>query len=245
MNGTTPTLAIQGLCKSYAGRQVLHELSFTLNAGQWAILLGPNGAGKTTLLQICTGLFHPDRGQVLVQGYDMQSQAPQALAHLGVVFQQPALDLDLSVRANLLYHADLHGLPRHLAHQRIQALLEPLGLLDQLATPTRKLSGGTRRKVELARALLHQPRLLLMDEASVGLDLASRELILQWVERLCREQGLTVLWTTHLIEEAKRGDRLLLLNRGQLVYDGTVSAFAAAAPGSDFRTEVMCRLALD
>jgi ABC-type multidrug transport system, ATPase component len=244
MSSQPHVLEVCGLCKSYSRHQVLHELSFSLTAGEWAVLLGPNGAGKTTLLQLCTGLFHPDRGQVRVQGFDMQSQTALALAHLGVVFQQQALDLDLSVRANLLYHAALHGLPRREAEQRIQSLLEPMGMLGQLRTTTRKLSGGNRRKVELARALLHRPRLLLMDEASAGLDLASREFILQWVERLCREQGIAVLWTTHLIEEARRGDRLLLLNHGRLVYDGAMNEFAAIAPGGDFRAEVMRKLEL-
>ena len=133
----------------------------------------------------------------------MRQHPARALAGLGVVFQQSALDLDLTVMANLLFHTDLHGIPRKTARERIDAQLAAIGLQDQAKAVVRSLSGGTRRKVELVRALLHRPRLLLMDEATVGLDPASRQQLLDTVRGLCRDQGLAVLWATHLIEEVK------------------------------------------
>ena len=232
-------LQAEGLHKAYNGKPALKGVSLSLQAGEMVALLGPNGAGKSTLLQLLTGLFTPDQGTITVLGHDMRQQPARALAGLGVVFQQSALDLDLTVMANLLFHTDLHGIPRQTARERIAAQLAAIGLQDQAKAVVRSLSGGTRRKVELVRALLHRPRLLLMDEATVGLDPASRQQLLDTVRGLCREQGLAVLWATHLIEEVKTADRLLLLHQGTVRFDGAIGAFMAAAEGPDFQTEVL------
>lgn len=205
-------------------------------------LLGPNGAGKSTLLQLLTGLFSPDQGRIEVLGHDLRQHASRALAGLGVVFQQSALDLDLSVRANLLFHTDLHGLPRAVARERIQDGLALMGLTEQIDAVTRGLSGGTRRKVELVRALLHQPRVLLMDEATVGLDPASRQQLLTAVRSLTAQRQVGVLWATHLIEEIKVADRLLLLHRGAVRFDGSIDTFMAQADGDDLHEEVLKQL---
>lgn len=241
---TDPVLRAQGLGKRYGKTTALQGLNLRLQAGQLQVLLGPNGAGKSTLLQLLTGLFSPDEGQIEVLGHDLQRHPSRALAGLGVVFQQSALDQDLTVQANLLFHTDLHGLPRALARQRIAEGLLAMGMQDHNATVVRTLSGGNRRKVELVRALLHQPRVLLMDEATVGLDPASRQQLMLRVQALCQEQGLAVLWATHLVEEAKAADRLLLLNHGQVQFDGTLVAFMDTAQEPDFETEVLRRLAL-
>ena len=235
-------LTAQGLHKAYGGKPALRGVSLTLQAGEMLALLGPNGAGKSTLLQLLTGLFSPDQGSISVMGHDMQRQPSRALASLGVVFQQSALDMDLSVMANLLFHTDLHGLPRALARQRITEGLAAVGLADQAKAVVRSLSGGTRRKVELVRALLHQPQVLLMDEATVGLDPASRQQLLDTVRGLCRTRGMAVLWATHLIEEAKVADRLMLLHQGTVRFEGSIDAFMAASQGDDFQTEVLRQL---
>lgn len=232
-------LQASDLHKAYNGKPALKGVSVTLQAGEMLALLGPNGAGKSTLLQLLTGLFTPDQGNIEVLGQDMRRHPARALAGIGVVFQQSALDLDLSVMANLLFHTDLHGLPRTTARERIAQELATIGLQDQAKAVVRSLSGGTRRKVELVRALLHRPRVLLMDEATVGLDPASRQQLLDTVRGLCRTQGLAVLWATHLIEEVKTADRLLLLHQGTVRFDGDIAAFMAAAQGSDFQTEVL------
>lgn len=232
-------LKAEGLHKAYNGKPALKGVSLSLRPGEMVALLGPNGAGKSTLLQLLTGLFTPDQGAITVLGHDMRAHPARALAGLGVVFQQSALDLDLTVMANLLFHTDLHGLPRKTARERIAMQLAAIGLQDQAKAVVRSLSGGTRRKVELVRALLHRPRLLLMDEATVGLDPASRQQLLDTVRGLCSEQGLAVLWATHLIEEVKTADRLLLLHQGTVRFDGSIDTFMAAAEGPDFQTEVL------
>lgn len=239
MTHSDPLLLAEGLRKAYNGRPALQDVSLALNAGELVALLGPNGAGKSTLLQLLTGLFTPDQGRIEVLGHDMRRQPARALAGLGVVFQQSALDLDLSVRSNLLFHTDLHGIPRRTALTRIDEHLTGLGLEGELHSTVRGLSGGTRRKVELVRALLHRPRILLMDEATVGLDPASRQNLLATVRGLCANQGLAVLWATHLIEEVRDADRLMLLHRGSVRFDGPIAAFMSAARGPDFEAEVL------
>ena len=236
---TDTVLRASDLHKAYHGKPALKGVSVSLQAGEMLALLGPNGAGKSTLLQLLTGLFTPDQGTIQVLGHDMRAHPSRALAGLGVVFQQSALDMDLTMMANLLFHTDLHGIPRKVARERIDMQLAAIGLQDQAKAVVRSLSGGTRRKVELVRALLHQPRVLLMDEATVGLDPASRQQLLDTVRGLCRDQGLAVLWATHLIEEVKTADRLMLLHQGTVRFYGAISDFMAAAEGPDFQTEVL------
>lgn len=238
----TPLLQAEGLHKAYAGKPALKGVGVSLQAGEMLALLGPNGAGKSTLLQLLTGLFTPDQGRIEVLGHDMRRHPSRALAGLGVVFQQSALDLDLSVMANLLFHTDLHGLPRALARERIATHLDSMGLGEQARAVVRSLSGGTRRKVELVRALLHEPRVLLMDEATVGLDPASRQQLLDTVRGLCRARGMGVLWATHLIEEVHGADRLMLLHQGTVRFEGSIPAFMAKAQGTDFQAEVLRQL---
>jgi ABC-2 type transport system ATP-binding protein len=213
-------LALQGLIKRYGERCALDGLSLNVPAGQWVALLGPNGAGKSTLFQVLTGLFAADEGEALVAGLSLRTQAVQALGRIGVVFQQMSLDLDLTVLRNLMFHADLHGMPRALATQRIQEGCAKLGLESDLMRSVRELSGGNRRKVELVRALLHRPGLLLMDEPTVGLDPKSRRDLLNTVQQAVVELGTTVLWATHLVEEAVPAHRVLVLHKGKLLADG-------------------------
>lgn len=215
------------LSKAYQGHLALQDVSLNLLPGERVALLGPNGAGKSTLMQLLTGLFAPDSGSIHILGHDLRTSAPRALAHLGVVFQQPALDLDLSVQANLRFHTDLHGLPRALADDRIEDGLHKLNLMAHLHKPCRTLSGGNRRKIELVRALLHRPAVLLMDEATVGLDPASRVQLLQAVENLQREQGVATLWATHLVEEVEHADRVIVLHKGVMRHEGRVSSLLA------------------
>jgi ABC-2 type transport system ATP-binding protein len=240
---TFPLLQARELHKAYNGKPALKGVSLSLAAGEMCALLGPNGAGKSTLLQLLTGLFSPDQGQITVLGHDMQTQPARALRGLGVVFQQSALDMDLPVLSNLLFHTDLHGIPRNTARRRIDEALASMGIGDQAKAAVRSLSGGTRRKVELVRALLHEPQVLLMDEATVGLDPSSRQQLLDTVRALCRERGMAVLWATHLIEEAQVADRLMLLHQGTVRFDGSIDAFMQAAQGEgDFQTEVLRQL---
>jgi ABC-2 type transport system ATP-binding protein len=224
-------LTVRALTKRYGDRVALGPLDLALPARCFVALLGPNGAGKSTLFQVATGLFAPDGGDVEVDGHSMQRDTRRALARIGVVFQQMSLDLDLTVARNLQFHADLHGLPRALARERIAAAATAFGLAADLGRPARELSGGNRRKVELARALLHQPALLLMDEPTVGLDPKSRRDLLAAIRADVAGRGTTVLWATHLVEEAAAADRVLVLHKGTLRADGTPAAVTAALGG--------------
>ncbi len=214
-------LEVQQVTKSYGATKALGGVDLSVDAGEFVALLGANGAGKTTLLQLLTGLFAPDSGTIKVLGHDLRREAIKALSGIGVVFQQQTLDLELSVRANLRYHADLHGLPRRVASQRIEWALQQFGLTERARNRARTLSGGNRRRLELARAMLHRPHVLLMDEATVGLDPASRRDILDEIVRLKSTEQIGVLWTTHLVDEIVRADRLVVLRRGIVVYRGT------------------------
>ena len=219
-------LAVSGVGFAYGARQALQDVGFEVAPGTFAALLGPNGAGKSSLIALLTRLYDLQRGDIRVMGCSLRQQPHQALAQLGVVFQQSTLDLDLSVEQNLRYHAALHGLPRALATERIELELGRQQLAERRREPVRALNGGHRRRVEIARALLHKPQLLLLDEASAGLDPASRQALNQHVRRLCFDDGLTVLWTTHLFDEVQADDPLLILHRGRLVARGSAASLA-------------------
>lgn len=220
-------LVVAQLSKSFGARKAVDRLSLSVAAGEFVALLGPNGAGKTTLFQMLTGLFSADAGSAAIFGADMAATPLAALARLGIVFQQPAVDLDLTVKANLQFQADLHGLSRSDARRRMAHWLKRFGLAERASDPARELSGGNRRKVELARALLTDPGLLLMDEATVGIDPASRAQILADVKALCREREMGVLWATHLVDEAEAADRIIVLANGQVRFDGTATQLMA------------------
>ena len=219
-------LVVQSVSKSYGTLPALQQVSFNLEAGFYA-LLGPNGAGKTTLFQLLTGLFAPDQGEIVLNGIAIKQDLPAALAQMGVVFQQPALDLDLSVQAKLAFYGKLHGLSKATIKARSIAVLAQLELSEVVNQPCRTLSGGNRRKVELARALMTEPKLLLMDEATVGLDPASRALLLAYVHQLCAQQNLCVLWATHLIDEAEGANQVLVLHKGRLLAQDTPAQLIA------------------
>jgi ABC-2 type transport system ATP-binding protein len=205
----------------------LQGVGFSVAPGSFAALLGPNGAGKSTLIALLTRLYDLQQGDIQVMGCSLRRQPRQALRQLGVVFQQSTLDLDLSVEQNLRYHAALHGMAKPLASARIDEELARQQLGERRHDKVRDLNGGHRRRVEIARALLHRPRLLLLDEASVGLDPASRLALNRHVRQLCRDDDLAVLWTTHLLDEVQASDELLILNRGRLVAQGLASQIGA------------------
>ncbi|MDP2245104.1 ABC transporter ATP-binding protein [Pseudomonas sp.] len=220
-------LEVSAVAFAYGTRQALQGVGFSVAPGSFTALLGPNGAGKSTLIALLTRLYDLQQGDIQVMGCSLRQHPRQALRQLGVVFQQSTLDLDLSVEQNLRYHAALHGMAKPLASARINEELARQQLGERRAEKVRDLNGGHRRRVEIARALLHQPRLLLLDEASVGLDPASRLALNRHVRQLCRDDGLAVLWTTHLLDEVQASDELLILNRGRLVAQGLASQIGA------------------
>jgi ABC-2 type transport system ATP-binding protein len=219
---TAIALKVEDLSFSYHATKALDNLNFTVAAGECTILLGPNGAGKSTLFSLITRLYDARAGKIELCGFDVKKQTRQALANLGVVFQQTTLDLDLTVAQNLRYHAALHGMSRKLANQRMTEELERLNMLERCNEKVRQLNGGHKRRVEIARALLHKPSLLLLDEPTVGLDMPSRQAIVEHLHQLASNHKLAVLWATHLIDEVYPDDCLLMLHKGQIKAKGTI-----------------------
>jgi ABC-2 type transport system ATP-binding protein len=224
-----PALLLDGVVKTYGAVRAVDGVSLRASPGEFIALLGPNGAGKTTLFQLLSGLFVPDAGRIEIMGHDMRRDPVPALGLLGIVFQQPTLDLELSVTGNLLFHAGLHGIPRAVAKARIARELARLGLAERAHDKAAQLSGGNRRRVELARALLHEPRVLLMDEATVGLDPGSRSDLLKLMLSLRAERSVAVLWATHLCDEVPDADRVVVLHRGKILADTTPAQLVASA----------------
>lgn len=212
-------LAVEGISHDWAARRALDGVSFSVEPGRFCALLGPNGAGKSTLFGVLTRLFTPREGRIAVAGHDMAHEPRAALARMGVVFQTSTLDPDLTVKRNLLYFAALHGLSGREAEVRAMAALQQLGMAERADEKAAKLNGGHRRRMEIARALLHRPRVLLLDEPTVGLDAASRAAITAHVHDLA-SAGLTVLWATHLVDEVRTTDRLVILHQGRVLVDG-------------------------
>lgn len=213
-------LRVEGLSYAYGAKQALADVSFDVPPGRFCALLGPNGAGKSTLFSLLTRLFTTRDGKIEIAGNDLRRDPLKALGCMGVVFQQPTLDLDLTVQRNLLYFAALHGLSGSNASSRIDEALERLEMRDRKGELVRNLNGGHRRRLEIARSLMHQPKVLLLDEPTVGLDAATRQAITDHVHELSETNGMTVLWATHLTDEIRDEDQLLILHRGQLLENG-------------------------
>jgi ABC-2 type transport system ATP-binding protein len=224
-----PVLDIKNLKKSYRKTQALKGVTMSIDRAEVVGLLGPNGAGKSTLFQIAAGLFAPDSGSVTLFGLDYRRNAAEILKRLGVVFQARAIDLDMTVQANLAFHAALFGLAGATAKARITEVTDLLEIGDLLKKPVRTLSGGNQRRVEVARALLNGPDLLLMDEPSTGLDPVTREMLVNHMQIVRREHGTSILWATHLVEELEEADRIILLVGGQIVRTGSPAELMASS----------------
>lgn len=220
-------LTVEGISHDWGARRALDDVSFSVEPGRFCALLGPNGAGKSTLFGMLTRLFTPRAGRIVMAGFDMARAPRAALARMGAVFQASTLDPDLTVRHNLLYFAALHGLSGREAEVRTIAALERLGMAERAGEKVAKLNGGHRRRMEIARALLHRPQVLLLDEPTVGLDAAARAAITAHVHDLSTD-GLTVLWATHLVDEVRKTDRLVILHRGSVLADGEAGEIGGA-----------------
>jgi len=229
-------LEIESLSWRYGKREALRDVSLAVAPGEFCGLLGPNGAGKTTLFSLATHLFHAREGRIVIDGADLAAEPGKALARLGVVFQQPTLDVDLTVAQNLTYFGALHGLSRRETEARAAEALDLLGLTGRRKEKVRELNGGHRRRMEIARALIHQPRVLLLDEPTVGLDVATRRAITDHVHGLCERLAVAVLWATHLVDEVRTSDPVVILHRGEVRARGLASDVVAGAGASDLAT---------
>ena len=229
-------LRVENLSHTYGARRALDDVSFAVPAGQLTVLLGLNGAGKSTLFALVTRLYDAREGEIEVFGNKLSKKPGEALRRLGVVFQSRTADLDLSVMQNLVYHAALHGISGKAATLRATELLGWLDLSARINDKVRSLSGGQVRRVEIARALLHRPKLLLLDEATVGLDIRSRSDIIGHVRRLVAEEGIGVLWSTHLIEEVAQQDSIVVLHEGRVLAQGKLSDVVSATKTADIKS---------
>lgn len=213
-------IRVEGLRHVYGHRIALNDVSFQVACGEVFGLLGPNGGGKTTLFKILSTLLVPSGGSATIFG-DALSRPGAVRRHLGVVFQHPSVDGKLSVMENLSCHGHLYGLHGIALRRRSATVLQRLRLLDRAADRVETLSGGLQRRTELAKALLHQPPLLLLDEPSTGLDPGARRDFMQYLRQLCEQEKVTIIFTTHYLEEAEHCDRVAILHQGSLVGMGT------------------------
>ena len=233
---SSSALLLENVAFRYGNRVALSEVSLRVEPGQVFGLLGPNGSGKSTLFKLISTILPPQAGQMSIFGLDVATQADAVRRTIGVVFQSPALDKQLTVAENLRYHARLYGLDREKTEVDMMALLGRFGLVERKNEFVQTLSGGMRRKVELAKALLAKPKLLILDEPSTGLDLNARNDLWRLLGELREHHaGLTVLLTTHLMDEADRCDRLAILDNGRVLADSTPDALKDSIGGDVIR----------
>lgn len=222
-----PALVVNNVSHSFGENLALDDVSLNIPRGRFVVLLGLNGAGKSTLFALITRLYDNVTGEIRIFGHDVRRRASAALQRLGVVFQSRTLDLDLSLKQNLLYHCALHGIRGREARRRTDRALQIVGLADRAREKVRNLSGGQARRVEIARSLLHEPALLLLDEPTVGLDIGSRESVVDIVRSLVEKEGLGVLWATHLFDEVRPTDLVVVLHKGRVLFTGSVPELLA------------------
>ncbi|ADG94435.1 ABC transporter related protein [Arcobacter nitrofigilis DSM 7299] len=206
---------------SYGQKVALNNVSFSIEEGTFSVLLGLNGAGKSTIFSLITRLQNLQKGEIDINGYPIKNYS-KALKDIGIVFQEPTLDLDLTVKQNLFYYGSLKGLSFKQTLESIDSQITRLELDEVLNTQVRKLNGGHRRRVEILRALINKPKLLLLDEPTVGLDVKSRFDILNYVRNLVKQDGISVLWITHLFDEVNLEDNISIIKSGQIVDSGIV-----------------------
>ena len=217
-------IRLDGVSKRYGRTLALNEVSLEVSEQQMFALLGPNGAGKTTLMHILSTLLRPDAGNAFVAGVDVIRQPLKARRRLGIVFQEPSLDDRLSVRENLDLHGLVFGVPRTLRKQRIKELLALVELTDWADKIVRTLSSGMKRRLEIARTFIHDSEILLLDEPTVGLDAQTRDRIWHYIRRLQNERRITVLVTTHYIEEVENCNQVCIIDNGKVLADGSPEA---------------------
>jgi ABC-2 type transport system ATP-binding protein len=227
-----PALVVERVSHAYGRRKALDDVSFVIEPGTFAVLLGLNGAGKSTLFSVITHLYASKAGAVRIFGHDVARESGAALSELGVVFQSRTLDPDLTVDQNMRYQGALHGIGRREAGERSRRLIARVGLGDRLGDRARFLSGGQMRRLEIARALLHGPRLVLLDEPTAGLDIKARADILALVRGLVAEDRVSVLWTTHLVDEVRPQDGVIVLHKGRVLATDTAERIMASAGAS-------------
>jgi ABC-2 type transport system ATP-binding protein len=242
---SSAAIQVSRLVHHYGQRQALNDVSLEIESGEIFAFLGPNGGGKTTLFRLLSTLIPIQSGSIQILSLDVASQAASVRQQIGVVFQAPSLDKKLTVAENLRHQGHLYGLSGAALRARQDEMLDRLGLSSRKGDLVETLSGGLRRRVELAKGMLHRPRLLLLDEPSTGLDPGARADLWSYLQQVRREEGVTVVLTTHLLEEAEKADRLAILDEGKLVASDTPDRLRATVGGDSLtiQTDDPARLA--
>jgi ABC-2 type transport system ATP-binding protein len=219
--GRTPVIAVRSLVKSYGKVEAVRGIDLDVAPGEIFGFLGPNGAGKTTTIQILCTLLRATAGHASVAGIDVDRDPDAVRSRIGLVFQDPSLDGDLTARENLEFHAIVYNVPRSVRPRRIAAVLEMVGLQDRATSPVKTFSGGMKRRLEIARGILHAPQVLFLDEPTQGLDPQTRAHIWQYLGELRRSEDITIFMTTHYMDEAEYCDRIAVIDNGRIVAQGT------------------------
>jgi ABC-2 type transport system ATP-binding protein len=229
---TPPAIEVDGLAKSYGDVEAVRGVSFTVPPGEVFGFLGPNGAGKTTTINMLCTLARPTAGTARVSGFDVVTERDDVRRHIGLVFQDPTLDGYLTAEQNLRLHAELYGVQKELVERRMTQVLEMVDLADRRDGAAMTFSGGMRRRLEIARGLMHSPRVLFLDEPTIGLDPQTRSSIWRYIRALQEVEGTTIFMTTHYMDEAEVCDRIAIMDRGEIVVLDTPAALKASV-GAD------------
>jgi ABC-2 type transport system ATP-binding protein len=220
-------VSVRGLEKRYGPIEAVRGIDLDVKPGEVFGFLGPNGAGKSTTIKMLCTLVTPTAGTAQVAGLDVITQRTAVRRHIGLVFQETTLDEYLTAEQNLKFHAAIYGMSRRAVGPRVEAVLELVGLADRKDSAVRTYSGGMKRRLEIARGLLHSPRVLFLDEPTIGLDPDSRQVLWRYVDELRRQEDITVFLTTHYMDEAERCDRIAIINHGTIVALGTPATLKA------------------
>ena len=222
----THGIEISEISHNFGQKRVLDQINLSIKKGAFCALLGPNGAGKSTLFSALTRLLIPTQGVIKIHGNDIHKSPRPALSNIGVVFQQQTMDLDLTVFQNLRYFGKLQGMSGRDLNQRIDQVLTLLNMAERSHEVVRTLNGGHRRRAEIARSLIHDPKVLLLDEATVGLDPETRKSITDDMHKIAQTKGKTILWATHLCDEVGDDDQLVILHNGKILRNGQAHEIA-------------------
>ena len=223
-----PAVSVEGLVKRYGELEAVRGIDFTVAAGETFGFLGPNGAGKSTTISMLCTLVKPSAGSARVAGHDVIGERDEVRRNIGLVFQDTTLDGYLSAEQNLRLHAELYGVPRDAVTERLRQVMEMVGLWERRSSLVMTFSGGMKRRLEIARGLLHSPRVLFLDEPTVGLDPQTRSSIWSYISELKRDEDITIFLTTHYMDEAECCDRIAIMDRGRIVALDTPQALKAA-----------------
>jgi ABC-2 type transport system ATP-binding protein len=223
-----PAIEIRGLRKRYGDLEAVKGIDLEVPAGQIFGFLGPNGAGKSTTIKILCTLVRPTSGDALVAGYNVVEERTEVRRHIGLVFQEPTLDEYLTAEQNLKFHAEIYGMAKAAIPARLDSVLEMVGLSDRRRDRVSTFSGGLKRRLEIGRGLLHSPRVLFLDEPTIGLDPQSRVTLWRYVDQLRLQESITVFLTTHYMDEAERCDRIAIIDQGRIVVLGTPAGLKAS-----------------